>query len=536
LVIASTAAGKPDPTPDNNTTSDSDQVMAAPDLVAVKDDGTISVRPGEIMTYVLTVTNVGDQEATGVVVMDTLPEHTALVGVSAGGTETAFRVLSWPAYSLPVGATATHTVTLRVEDSIPSAITAIANTVTALDDGLNGADPTPGNNTAADVDTVIPLADLAVVKQDAPDPITNGGQLTYTILVTNNGPSEATGVILTDTLPLAVVPNSITPSQGSCAGIQTIICSLGSMGAGTTATVAIIGVPLAEGTITNTVTVLADTNDPTPANNTVAESTVVVAAPTPTPTITPVETATPTPTPTATPAPPSDACLVYAVEDAGRNDSQFFTIDLRDNTTHTLGPLHTGADVEALDRHPVSGVLYATGRGRNGKALFRVDMGNGALIQIGTIGYADVDALAFRPTDATLWGWTRGAGLIQIDIATGVGTLVYRASAPDIQGLAWSNDGQLLYGSAGTGLWVYSPIGKSLTKIANNLPGNTEALEMRPDGRLMGGVHQGALSIFAYDIATRQAIPSEHIRIPFDDIEGIAWYCQLNPWSGIAVS
>jgi hypothetical protein len=179
--------------------------------------------------------------------------------------------------------------------------------------------------------------------------------------------------------------------------------------------------------------------------------------------------------------------------------------------------------VEALDGHPVNGVLYATGRGHAGKALFQVDPRSGALTQIGAISYSDVDSLAFRRTDATLWGWARGTGLIQIDIMTGMGTLVHRASSPNIEGLAWSNDGKLLYGASGTSLWVYDPVRRTLMKLTNNLPGYTEALEMRPDGRLMGGLHQGSLSIFAYDITTRQPFPSESIAIPYDDVEGIAW-------------
>lgn len=43
--------------------------------------------------------------------------------------------------------------------------------------------------------------DLLVNKSDSPDPVTVGENVTYTLTVTNNGPSAATGVVLTDIMP-----------------------------------------------------------------------------------------------------------------------------------------------------------------------------------------------------------------------------------------------------------------------------------------------------------------------------------------------
>ncbi len=59
-------------------------------------------------------------------------------------------------------------------------------------------------------------SDLSVTKTDSPDPVTVGNNLTYTVTITNNGPGGATGVVLTDTLPVGVTFVSATPSQGSC--------------------------------------------------------------------------------------------------------------------------------------------------------------------------------------------------------------------------------------------------------------------------------------------------------------------------------
>src|SRR5262249_31438659 len=53
-------------------------------------------------------------------------------------------------------------------------------------------------------------ADLSISKAGAPDPVTTGGQLTYTIVVTNKGPDPAMGVVVTDTLPPGVTFDSDT--------------------------------------------------------------------------------------------------------------------------------------------------------------------------------------------------------------------------------------------------------------------------------------------------------------------------------------
>jgi uncharacterized repeat protein (TIGR01451 family) len=59
-------------------------------------------------------------------------------------------------------------------------------------------------------------ADLSITKSASPDPALVGGQVSYTLAVANNGPSQATGVNLTDTLPSTVIFDSAIATQGSC--------------------------------------------------------------------------------------------------------------------------------------------------------------------------------------------------------------------------------------------------------------------------------------------------------------------------------
>ena len=67
-------------------------------------------------------------------------------------------------------------------------------------------------------------ANLSVTKTDSPDPIIVGENLTYTLVVINDGPDESTGVLLTDNLPDNVEFVSATPTQGSCSGTNIITC------------------------------------------------------------------------------------------------------------------------------------------------------------------------------------------------------------------------------------------------------------------------------------------------------------------------
>jgi uncharacterized repeat protein (TIGR01451 family) len=128
---------------------------------------------------------------------------------------------------------------------------------------------------------VDPQADLAVTLADAPDPIVATRLLTYTAIVTNNGPQTATNVTLTDIIPagLRLESVSVTPTGLSCLGTSTVTCDLGTMSSGTFATVTIRGWPLSAGTLPHTVAVSAMETDPIPGNNTATASTTVTAVP-----------------------------------------------------------------------------------------------------------------------------------------------------------------------------------------------------------------------------------------------------------------
>jgi uncharacterized repeat protein (TIGR01451 family) len=132
--------------------------------------------------------------------------------------------------------------------------------------------------------TALAPADLSITKSDSPDPVTEGGQLTYTVGVTNAGPDPATDVTVTDDLASSDFDLiSVTPSQGSCdtQGAQNITCNLGTLASGATANITILVTAKKPGTVTNTASVTTSEPDPQSANNTVTESTTVLEAPKP---------------------------------------------------------------------------------------------------------------------------------------------------------------------------------------------------------------------------------------------------------------
>ena len=119
-------------------------------------------------------------------------------------------------------------------------------------------------------------ANLALVKTDTPDPVPLGEDLTYTLSITNDGPSDATSVTVTDTLPASVEFVSATPSQGSCLQLGgTVTCDLGTLAEQATAAVAIKVVPTATGTITNQASVESPLGDDDPSDNADTEQTLV---------------------------------------------------------------------------------------------------------------------------------------------------------------------------------------------------------------------------------------------------------------------
>lgn len=206
--------------------SETTELTAAPDLQLSKTDNG-QVAPGSVIVYALTYKNGGNQAATGVVLTETLPEHTTFdsnsssSGWTCTGTNCRFVV-----GGLAAGAQATVNFAVKVTTSPPAGVTAIVNTATITDDGANGADPTPANNQATATTTLNRIFQVVVTKRDTllldadndsvPSP---GDTLEYVITVRSNSNLTARNVTFTDTLD----PNTeLVPGVQSGQGLVTV--------------------------------------------------------------------------------------------------------------------------------------------------------------------------------------------------------------------------------------------------------------------------------------------------------------------------
>lgn len=132
------------------------------------------------------------------------------------------------------------------------------------------------------------MTDMQIVKSGAPSPATVGQPITYTLLVTNAGPSTANGVTVTDVVPAGMTFVSANSTQGTCSGTVTVTCNIGTMNSLATATVTLVLTPTAPADYSNTATVAAAETDPNLANNTSTVRITAAAAPNPVPALSPL--------------------------------------------------------------------------------------------------------------------------------------------------------------------------------------------------------------------------------------------------------
>ena len=123
----------------------------------------------------------------------------------------------------------------------------------------------------------VPLRDdLSLVVTDAPDPVLGGAKITYTLLVSNTGPSTATGIVVTNQLSPSVNLLGATASQGSVTqnGV-TLIADLGSLPAASAATISIVVEPLPVAAVTNRAWVVRNELEAALTNNFATNATLV---------------------------------------------------------------------------------------------------------------------------------------------------------------------------------------------------------------------------------------------------------------------
>jgi uncharacterized repeat protein (TIGR01451 family) len=272
-------AGTTDPNPANNSATDTDTIAPIADLGITKTDGSATYTPGSAITYTIVASNAGPSAVTGATISDALPPTisgtTWTVSYNAGASGPANGAGNIAALlGLPVGGTATFTVTGTVS---ASATGNLVNTAT-ITVPAGTTDPNPANNSATDTDTPSPSADISATKT-GPASISYGGALTYSVVVTNNGPSNADGTSFSDPVPAGVTGVAAScgsPTGGAACGAvnvagNTVTSTITTLPTGASVTFTINGsAPTTGASITNSASAAppSGTTDPVPGNNT----------------------------------------------------------------------------------------------------------------------------------------------------------------------------------------------------------------------------------------------------------------------------
>ncbi|MBI4260743.1 MAG: DUF11 domain-containing protein [Actinobacteria bacterium] len=272
-----------DPQPINDTDSESTTVVEPPppeaDVRIEKSDSADPVIQGDQFTYTLTVTNDGPDPAANVVVNDTLPAGVTFVSSSPGPPDCLALiggVVSCQLGTMASGETRIITITVTADDL---GTHENAATVTSSTD-----DPDPGDNSDSEATTVREAqADVRVEKTDSADPVTQGDQFTYTLMVTNDGPDPAHDVELLDGLPDGVSFVAFDTGFLVCqlGALQTVSCEFGTIPAGESRTIVVRVTADEVGTHENSALVTTSTGDPELGDNQESETTTVEEPPPP---------------------------------------------------------------------------------------------------------------------------------------------------------------------------------------------------------------------------------------------------------------
>ena len=273
--------------PSDNKAKATVTVHTSADMSLVKTHSPSSVNAGETLDWTLTATNNGPSDALKpITITDTIPDGLVYLSASNAWTcdYTAAPVLTCTlGQTLAPGEKATDLVVHTLVKS-----TAPAGPITNTADVTSQTpDPVIDNNHATDTVQVTTLADLAITKTHVGHG-TIGGNTVFTLTVTNNGPSAADNIVVTDTLPAGLTFVSSTALDGApfgdCTAVpganntSVVTCPFTGMLAPQGVVQVQVTVAVGSGAypqVINTATVTSTTPDPVIDNNTTTDPLIV---------------------------------------------------------------------------------------------------------------------------------------------------------------------------------------------------------------------------------------------------------------------
>jgi uncharacterized repeat protein (TIGR01451 family) len=275
---ATVTSATPDPNAANNIATGAVSFRGSADL-AISKTSTQNPSAGTNVTYVITVANSGPSAAPNVVVKDTLPAQISDVtftpsqGSCTGGIPgNPAQPLTCTLGSLANGGSATITIVAKVASGTPNGTVIVNNAVVSSD----YADPNNANNSATALTTVQGRADLQILKTSDKSVYKPSSLVTFTVTVTNNGPSDALAVVVTDNLPTTQQALYQSDTGGCTKSGLTLTCNLGNMPVGTSRSFNInMVIKGSRGAVSNTATVSSSTTDPNTVNNTATRTVTI---------------------------------------------------------------------------------------------------------------------------------------------------------------------------------------------------------------------------------------------------------------------
>src|SRR5262249_39090555 len=193
-------------------------------------------------------TNNGPDTATGVTVQDTLPAGVAFVSASPSQGSYNPGTGVWTVGTVAVGAAPTLILTVRATSSNPQANTAAISHPDQLH---------PNSANHSGTAPVNPQQAYLALAKTVSDPQPNAGAtVTFTVTLTNNGPSSATGVQVTDLLPTGLTLVSAAPGQGTY-NSTTGVWNVGTLASGAQVQLSLQATVVSPATQTNTARISA---------------------------------------------------------------------------------------------------------------------------------------------------------------------------------------------------------------------------------------------------------------------------------------
>jgi uncharacterized repeat protein (TIGR01451 family) len=218
------------------------------DLEISKNVNNTSPNYNDLVKWTVTVRNNGPDKANGIEIMDMLPNGLELVRYDS--TKGSYDNGYWKFCCLESGESAKLDIITRVK-----AIGEIKNIATA---NAKEYDHKPENNMDESLINVAPASDLQVTKQANQTAFDYKQLVRWTLLVRNNGPSDATRVVVIDTLPEGL---TFISAQGDGNYTTTGTWYVGDVSSGQTKELTIICRAEKTGKFTNVAVVNADQYD-----------------------------------------------------------------------------------------------------------------------------------------------------------------------------------------------------------------------------------------------------------------------------------